>query len=92
MISVYTLAFTEYGAEVTFTEGDDLRKDGALQMVRTLNIAPHPDYEDALADLREKAAALVKDAMEDFHTSPAVDLDDEDGGDDEPGMGWSADG
>lgn len=90
MIHVFTVAFTEMGVEITFTETDDLRKEGALQVVRTINIAPHPDYADGMTDLKEKAQDLVKDAMEDWHTSPPVDLSEEAGGDpDEPGMGYA---
>lgn len=89
MIHVFGLSFTEAGVEFTFADGDSLRKDGALQVVQVLNVAPHPDYAEAIADLIDKAEALVKDAMEDWHTSPPVDLAEDEGGDpDEPGMGW----
>lgn len=90
MIHIFGMQFTPEGVEVTFAEGDSIRKEGALQVVQTINIAPHPDYADEMVDLREKAEALVKDAMEDWHTSTPVDLDETEGGDpDEPGMGWA---
>lgn len=88
MIHILGMQFTEAGIEFTFFDGDSIRKDGALQVVSTLNVAPHPDYAEELADIKEKAEALVKDAMEDWHTSPPVDLAEDEGGDqDEPGMG-----
>lgn len=88
MIHVQTLEFTEVGVVATYIKTDGVRKDGALQKVETLIIAPHPDYAEEMADLKEKAEELVRDAAEDYETSDAVDLAEDEGGDaDEPGMG-----
>lgn len=91
MIHLQSITFEEQGVLFQYTQTDDARKDGALQLFQSLFVGAHPDYSGELDDLKEKGQDIVKDALEDFATAPPVDLAEDDGGDeDEPGMGWSA--
>jgi hypothetical protein len=85
---IQTISFEEGGVVFSYAENEDLRKDGALQMMKTLFVGSHADYRDELADLLDKARELLRDALEDFATSDVVDLEvDEDDDDDDKGMG-----
>lgn len=85
-ITITSILFEESGMVFQFASDDSIRKDGALQVMQTLFVGHHADYRDELTDLREKAEAVVRDALEDYATADVVDLDD-DGGDDDKGMG-----
>lgn len=88
-VHVQSVEFAPEGLVVTYTTTDALRKDGALQRVTTLMIAPHPDYAEEMADLRDRAERFVESVEEDYHTAEVVELAEDEGGDDDDrGMGY----
>jgi hypothetical protein len=82
-----SIAFEDGGAVIQFVDTGGVRKEGALQLMQTLFIAPHPDYAAGLDDLRAKAEEVLSDALEDYTTADVVDLVDDDEEDAE-GMGF----
>jgi uncharacterized protein YbjQ (UPF0145 family) len=82
------ITFEEGGVVFQYADTDDIRKDGALQVMRTLFVGSHDDYRDGLADLQDKALEVLQDALEDFVTADVVDLEsDDDEDNDDRGMG-----
>lgn len=86
-LMVSSITFEEGGVVFSFAEREGIRKDGALQLMQTLFVGAHADYQDELDDLREKALEVIRDALEDYATADVVDLSDEDDDDDDKGMG-----
>jgi len=85
---VQSVTFEDSGVVIAFTDSNGVRKDGALQLMQNLFIGAHADYRDELADLRDRALEVLEDALEDYTTADVVDLDrDDEGGDDDKGMG-----
>lgn len=55
----------------------DVRLGGKAAMTRSLNLAPNPEYADALEDVERAIQRLLKDVLEDFHDSEPYQPDDE---------------
>lgn len=85
-IVLTSINFEESGVVFQFAERDGVRKEGSLQMMKTLFIGVHADYRDELDDLMDKALEVICDALEDYATATVVDLDDDDA-DEDLGMG-----
>jgi len=84
---ITSVNFEDGGVVFQFAERDGVRKDGALQLMKTLFVGGHADYSDELDDLRDKALEVVRDALEDYATADVVELESEDDDDDDRGMG-----
>lgn len=88
MKQIQGITFEEGGVVFQYADTDHIRKDGSLQMMRTMFVGSHADYRDGLADLQDKALEVLEDALEDFATADVVDLEsDDDDDDDDKGMG-----
>jgi len=86
-IALQSVTFEEGGAVFSFAERDGVRKEGALQLMKTLFVGGHADYRDELDDLRDKALEVIRDALEDYATADVVVLEEDDDDDDDRGMG-----
>lgn len=83
---VASVGFEDGGVIIQFVDTNGVRKDGALQLMQSLFIAPHPDYSAELDDLRAKVQEVLKDALEDYATADVVDIAEAE--DEDEGMGF----
>lgn len=89
--NVQNVSFEAEGLLISYVRDDNIRKDGALVLMHQVFIAPHPDYYDALVDVKKQIEKLIEDAIEDWETAPVVEpnVEDEDpDDDDDEGMGF----
>lgn len=58
---------------VTFLESGDIRCEGHVALRQTIRIEPTNQYADGIQAVADAAHELIRDAIEDWKSSPAAD-------------------
>jgi len=88
-IEITNISFAEEGIAVQYIEvPHDVRVDGRVVITHQIQLhAAHPDYRADIERLHDRAVAVVRNALEDFHNSLPYEPEAEQDDDDERGMG-----
>lgn len=86
-IDLFSVSFDDDALIFAFMTREDIRVEGQVVQQRQVRMAlSHPDYHDDADQLRRLAISVLRNALEDFDSSP-VHTPAEDDEDDERGMG-----